>query len=495
MAKTQPTADICIIAEGSYPYYSGGVAQWAHELITEHKERTFHVLTLMPPHPNLIPRYQFPSNVIGHTVHIIQYLPEGASENKTPRGTWDIISKTLKGLMTSRTFTDWEPILDLCEKYRDILGKKILTESNALWSFIVKIYEEMHPWGPFKDFFSTAFVLNRSLLSILLPELPPARLYHALCTGYAGFYLYRAKFEKKVPCFLTEQGIYTNERRIEIAMAEWISDIASVNLAIEDRQKNLKDFWLNAFFSLAHACYLSCDAILSTYDGNQELQLEGGADSNKMRVILHGIHPDHYSPIRRNPQKKEHPIVAFAGRVVPIKDIKTFIRACQIVKKEMPEVRFYVLGPKDEDEEYFLECQNLVTSIGMEDSISFFGKVKFKDYLPEIDVLVLTSLSEAQPLVILEGGSTGLPFVSTNVGACYQLCYGRRNESPPLGQGGIITELANPEETAKGILTLLKNTELYARCSETIQKRVHTYYRYEDEHREYRKYYDKFLGQ
>ncbi len=493
MAEAKQKADICIIAEGSYPYYSGGVAQWVHELITEHKDRTFHVLTLMPPHPNLTKRYQFPSNVIGHTVQIIQALPEGASPERTPPGTWAVIEKTLKGLIHSKDFKDFGPLISFCKKHEKVLGKKILTESSSLWNFIIKMYQDIFPSGPFKDFFSTLFVLNRSLMSIMLTELPPARLYHALCTGYAGFLLYRAKHENQAPCFLTEQGVYTNERRIEIAMAEWLTDIGSLNLAIEDRKETLKDFWLNVFFSFAHACYDSCDEILSTFDENQEIQIEGGADPQKLRVILHGINPDQYPPCIRD-RTSRPPTVAFIGRIVPIKDIKTFIRACQIVKVRMPEVQFYLLGPTEEDREYFTECQHLVTELGMEDSMHFFGQVNIKEYLSKIDVLVLTSLSEAQPLVILETGSTGLPFVATNVGACHQLCYGRENEDPPLGAGGIITPLANPEATADAITLLLTDDELYQKCSEAIQNRVHTYYKYEQEHKEYRELYTKYLG-
>lgn len=485
-------ADICIISEGSYPYYSGGVAQWVHELITEHKERTFHVLTLVPPHAELTFRYKFPPNVIDSSIYTVQYLPKGSSEWRTPKTTWKVLIETMKGLVSSPNFEKFEPMIELFENHRKVFGKRILCESPGAWNFFLEFYKDIIPTGPFKSYFGTIYTLTRSLFSILLPELPKARLYHALCTGYAGFILYRAKKELGKPCFVTEQGIYSNERRIEIAMADWIAVMGSLDLAIEDKRKTLKDFWLNAFYSMAHACYLSCDEILSTYDGNHEIQLEGGADPKKVRTIVHGINQEQYLSIQKKSQPP--PAIAFIGRIVPIKDIKTFIRACKIVKAKIPDVQLYALGPYEEDPEYYKECQKLIDFLGLSDSLKFSGKVNIKEYFPKIDLLVLTSLSEAQPLVILEAGAVGIPCVATNVGGCEQLLYGSVEESPRLGKGGIITPLVDPEATANAIIELLTNRELYQTCSSVIKKRIQTYYVFQQEHQAYRELYAKYLG-
>jgi polysaccharide biosynthesis protein PelF len=487
-------ADICLISEGSYPYYLGGVAGWAHELIREHKERTFYVLTLMPPRPDLTFRYEFPENVVGHSVFIVQDLLPGAAAHKTPKETWNIIKQCLLGLIQSKNFSDFDAIFHFFDQNRHLLGKKILCESKEAWDFFLNLYQRELPFGPFKDYFSTIFVLSRSLYSLILPELPRAKMYHALCTGYAGFLLHLAKKMRNVPCILTEQGIYTNERRIEIAMAEWISEVGSLNLALEEKKATLKDFWLNAFYSFAHVCYQSCDKIISTFDGNQENQLSSGADPQKMETIVHGIRADDYRGITRFRNRKQ-PKVAFIGRIVPIKDVKTFIRACQLVHEVLPYVVFYALGPTEEDKSYFEECKSLVSFLGLDDVFKFFGKVEVKHYFSDIDLVVLTSLSETQPRIIMEAGSLGIPSVTTNVGACYQLCHGRKDESPHLGQGGIVTALSNPQESAYAIIQLLTDETLYQKCSEAIAKRILTYYRYEQQHDAYRKLYAQYLGE
>jgi glycosyltransferase involved in cell wall biosynthesis len=485
------TADICLICEGSYPYHSGGVSDWVHEMILEHKEKTFHILSLVPPNPELVMRYSFPQNVIGMTTIIVEDLPEGSSPSTFSKQNFEIIEKTFKGLISSKKFKDFDPMIDLFKDYRKVVGKQILFESRPSWDLILKLYDQIIPNGPFKSYFSTIYTLSRALYSILIPELPKAKLFHSVCTGYAGFLLHRAKKELGATCLLTEHGIYSNERRIDIAMSKWIVEIGSLDLDIQDKQRTLKDMWLNAFFSMAYVCYSSADYVISTFDGNQTIQIEAGADPKKVSTIVHGIKKEKYQKIKQ--KRQDHPpTVAFIGRVVPIKDVKTFIRACEIVHKELKDVRFFILGSLQEDPEYVKECQALSASLNMEKVIPFLGSCDLSEYYTQIDVVVLTSISEAQPLVILEAGAVGIPCVATHVGACDQLIYGDKSESLPLGNGGVITPLMSPESTASAILKLLKDPDFYKSCSQCIEERIQTYYQYDQEHAKYRSLYAQY---
>lgn len=481
------TADICMICEGSYPFHSGGVSEWVHQLLHEHKERTFYILTLMPQNEVLKMAYTLPSNVVGSSVWIVQHLPKGS--HSLPEKFWPLLEKAIQGLIASKTFDQFEPLLALFHEQEKILGKRNLLESEKAWDFILKLYEEEIPSGPFKAYFATVFTLCRSLYSVMLPRLPKAKLYHAVCTGYAGFLLYRAKKEMGAPCILTEHGIYSNERRIEIAMADWISDLTSLDLNLEIKKRSLKDFWLNTFFSMAHVCYKNCDAALSTFSGNQEIQKEGGADPAKMQVVVHGIPLEAHEKRR----KKASKTIAFIGRVVPIKDVKTYIRACQIVKEKHPDVRCLLLGPIQEDPEYVQECKGLIETLHLDMEVA--GRVNVREKFPEIDLIVLTSISEAQPLIILEAGAFGIPAVATNIGGCSELLYGSDSEDPPLGKGGLVTPLVNPDATAEAILKLLEDEAFYDSCSATIAKRIETYYRFDQESAFYRNLYQRLAWQ
>jgi glycosyltransferase involved in cell wall biosynthesis len=98
------------------------------------------------------------------------------------------------------------------------------------------------------------------------------------------------------------------------------------------------------------------------------------------------------------------------------------------------------------------------------------------EYLPHLDVVVLTSISEAQPLVILEGGAAGIPCVATDVGACREMIYGGPTEDPPLGPAGEVTPLSNPTGTAQAVARLLADRDYWERASRAISERVRRYY-------------------
>jgi glycosyltransferase involved in cell wall biosynthesis len=180
--------------------------------------------------------------------------------------------------------------------------------------------------------------------------------------------------------------------------------------------------------------------------------------------------------------------------VVPIKDVKTFIRACGILRDSVPELRVFVMGPTEEDPDYFRECQEIVTLMGLDECLEFTGKVRLEDYLGRIHVMALTSISEAQPLVILEAGAAGIPSVTTDVGACREMIFGRSSEDPPLGPAGAVTSLSNPQETAEALHKLLTDSDYYASCCNAIKFRVEQFYNKVDLDRTYHELYQELLG-
>jgi glycosyltransferase involved in cell wall biosynthesis len=318
-------------------------------------------------------------------------------------------------------------------------------------------------------------MLVGSLFSVLTGPLPNAGIYHAVSTGYAGMMAARAYLEKQRPVILTEHGIYTNERRIEISMADWMYDDPTRGLNIETNQRALRDFWLDAFTSFSKICYQACNEIITLYSGNQILQKRDGAPPEKLRVVPNGIDYERFSAIESDPAPRR-PAVALIGRVVPIKDIKTFIRAVNLLKGHVPDVEALVLGPTEEDETYFQECLALVEHLELEDTVKFLGRVNIAEYLGKIDLIVLTSISEAQPLVILEAGAAGVPTIATDVGACSEMIYGQPEENPSLGEGGIVVPVAQPAAVAEAMAALLSNDNRLERCAATIRERVRTVY-------------------
>ena len=108
---------------------------------------------------------------------------------------------------------------------------------------------------------------------------------------------------------------------------------------------------------------------------------------------------------------------------------------------------------------------------------------------------MLTSLSEAQPLVILEAGAAGVISVATNVGSCSELILGKHDEEPKLGPGGEICPLANPKAVAEAVAGFLQDKEKLNAARDALRERTRLYYNRIDQHKAYRELYEGLINQ
>ncbi|MGC3292782.1 GT4 family glycosyltransferase PelF, partial [Pseudomonas aeruginosa] len=83
------------------------------------------------------------------------------------------------------------------------------------------------------------------------------------------------------------------------------------------------------------------------------------------------------------------PVVGQVGRVVPIKDVKTFIRAMRGEVSAMPEAEGWIVGPEVEDPDYASECRSLVASLGLQDMVKFLRFRRIGEVLPQLGLMVL----------------------------------------------------------------------------------------------------------
>jgi polysaccharide biosynthesis protein PelF len=482
-------ADVCLVLEGTYPYVAGGVSSWTHDLLLAQPDLTFHLVCLLPREAHLTPRYDVPPNVAGITPIVVGDLPKGTRRPREARALLERLEAPLLRVLAGGGLDDVAAILAQLEPRRAQPGKAALLDSPEAWELLLRMYRRTHPESSFLDYFWTWRTILGGLYSVLLAPVPGARVYHALSTGYAGLFAARARLETGRPALVTEHGIYTNERRIEIALADWLYQAPSNGLRMEKPARDLKDMWADTFACYSHACYESASRILTLYAGNQQQQIEDGADPEKLGVIPNAVDYERYSAAAAN-RTRHPPTVALIGRVVPIKDVKTYIRAVAILREIVPDVRALALGPTDEDAQYFAECQALVQHLGLQGCFTFAGRVPVAEYLPGLDVAVLTSISEAQPLVILEAGAAGVPSVATDVGACREMICGDQREREPLGWGGEVTPLANPTATAQAMARLLTDPGYWERASRAMRERVRRHYGKPALDRAYRDLYD-----
>lgn len=474
-AQAPTIADVCLVIEGAYPYVYGGVSSWVDQLIKAHSHLTFYIVSIVPKLEGLERRYEFPSNVLG--IHHVSLLT--CSVGKVADHVIEEICAALEAPLVALqkgtgSLPEIRRITTILEPLRHG-GVQTLLDSRAAWDLLVRMYQSVLPHGSFPNYFWSWRSMIGSLLGVLSGHMPEAYVYHAISTGYAGLFAARAHLEKKRPAILTEHGIYSNERRIELTLADWLGGEPISDVNVKHKELDLRDIWINTFIGYARACYGVSEPIITLYEGNQRFQLRDGASADKLLVIPNGINTNRFPNLQRKSNDGELTI-AFIGRVVPIKDLKTLIRACAILKAKFAAIRVLVMGPTDESPEYFRECVALVEQLQCEQLIQFLGSVWLDNHIGEVDIVVLTSLSEAQPLVVLEAGVAGIPVVATDVGACREMIMGASGEHPAYGVGGAITALASPNATAEAIGSLLKDAVFRQRCGRNLQARVRALY-------------------
>lgn len=179
---------------------------------------------------------------------------------------------------------------------------------------------------------------------------------------------------------------------------------------------------------------------------NQELL------SGKNRKILSGfkILPSHMT-------------VAVIGRLHPIKGHSFFLKAAQIVLKTYKDVTFLIVG----DGELMGTLKTEAKALGIADHVVFTGFLSnVSDFLAEIDIKVICSLSEGLPLALLEAMAVRCAIVSTAVGGIVEIIKD--------GDTGLLVPPEDPKILAEKILFLLKNPlkcrEFGEKAHETIQK-------------------------
>lgn len=473
--------DVLFFCEGTYPYVSGGVSSWIHQLITGMPDLKFGILYLATSEKaERELKYKLPPNLV-HMVEFYLYdfvdFPRATSGSK-PQA-WDDVAPFLRGLFQGEGVGFPKAYKAVCgELGLPALSYRDLTRSKGSWDLLVDVYQTNYKSASFSDFFWSWRYAHYPLYKLFAAEIPKARVYHAVTTGWCGLLGAIGARRHGRPLLLTEHGLYVNERRIEISQADWIFVDAPKQGQLEIGLGTFKELWINLFTGLGKVTYQEADRIFTLFEGNLKMQVSYGAPAEKIEIIPNGVNVELLSQpqTRALPRDSSRFRVGFVGRIVPIKDIKTLIKAARIVAQTVPDVEFYLCGPTEEDPEYFAECETLVNALGLSNVIRFTGPVDVKTYYPCFDVQVLTSISEGQPLVILEGFCSGLPCVSSDVGACREMINGRGEEDEALGPAGLVTWVGNPRQTAEAILKLYREPSLRQRMGQAGQQRVKRYY-------------------
>jgi len=489
--------DVCLILEGTFPYVVGGVSAWVNDLIRGLPNTTFGVVHISPlPTTYRELKYTFPENLITFKeIYLFDYAIEA-------RGAWrfekrqaaQVVPEAWMDMMRGKL----DAFPDLLQFVRggsdSPLNLHDFLHSRGAWEFLLKQYAAEQSQPSFIDYFWTWRLLHLPIIQVLRAQIPEARVYHAVSTGYAGLVAAATRVRTGRPLILTEHGIYTRERKIEILHAGWIYSDLTSSLAISSTRDFFRDWWVRMFGWMSRITYQHADHILTLFERNRQLQIEEGAREDKTRVIPNGVVLSRLSRVARGTHPQNPPVVAFVGRVVPIKDVKTFLKSMKPLTARWPGLQILVAGPTDEDTAYYQECEQLARALDLGRHVSFLGRVDVETIYARADLILLTSISEAQPLVLLEAMACGIPSVATDVGACRELLEGGIRSDRLLGPSGVIAPVGDASALCAAAERILGDPALYRRMADSGRRRVQRFYRQDIILAEYQTLYETLIS-
>ena len=167
--------------------------------------------------------------------------------------------------------------------------------------------------------------------------------------------------------------------------------------------------------------------------------LARGFRSRRAVVIQNGVP----LPAADPPPASDSARVGIASRVHPHKDHPTLLTALRAVARRRPDVEILICGRGATVDNPELAAAQ--AEIGA-DRFRLLGQLSDMDgFYRSIDVLALSSMTEALPNVLLEAMSHGVPCVTTDVGDAARVVEGT----------GLVVPVRDPNALAEGIIRLL----------------------------------------
>ena len=464
---------ICLLAEGSYPYVVGGVAAWIQMLMEGLPEHEFIIYSIGAEAKDRGKfKYKLPKNCLGVQEEFLDEILSLRSTEMLENILNAEERQTLYELVCGKADI---PLPRLAAIFRHGRWKTPLAVfmSSDFFDIISQVYRESYNYLPFTDFFWTMRSMLLPLFYLLQQKFPEADVYHSVATGYCGVIGGMAATVYHKPYMITEHGIYSREREAEIIKSDWAKG-------------DFKGVWIRYFYHLARLSYGAADHLYTLFEHNGQIAVDLGCAPEKVNIVPNGVHMERFEGIAELTDHGGPITVGAVVRVVPIKDILTLLRAFSVVKRERPDTKFYIMGGLEEDKDYVELCHRTVRLLNLTD-VEFTGSIPVAEYLPRMDILVLSSISEGQPLAVLEGFAAHRPYVATDVGCCRELIYG--DSTDHHGTAGAVVAPMDYEAMAQEILRLARSYKLRREMAAIGFTRTKERYTYELFIESYRKAY------
>jgi len=161
-------------------------------------------------------------------------------------------------------------------------------------------------------------------------------------------------------------------------------------------------------------------------DEDRELFVDRGiVRANQARVLPgSGVDLDRFRPA---PLLEGPPIFLLIGRLLHDKGVAEFVEAARILRAEMPQARFQLLGPLDEANRTSISGPKLHSWV-KSGAIEYLGTTDdVRPFIAAASAVVLPSYREGMPRSLLEAGAMARPLIAADVPGCRDIVGDGRN--------------------------------------------------------------------
>lgn len=158
-------------------------------------------------------------------------------------------------------------------------------------------------------------------------------------------------------------------------------------------------------------------------------------------------------------------VVGYAGRMVPVKDVPTLLKAFAAAQAAVPALRLVMAG----DGPGRPAAEALAGTLGIADRITWAGWVSnLADFYAALDIFALSSVNEGTPVAAIEAMAASLPVISTAVGGVPDVV--------EHGASGLLAPSGDVEGLADALVRLASDAALRRAMGLTGRQRALTHY-------------------
>jgi glycosyltransferase involved in cell wall biosynthesis len=495
--------DVALVMESTYPYLKGGLAAVVHDIVVENPDISFGVIHISwdsdSPSEDL---YGMPANVAWVRPIYLSIQEHRHSFMQTKVQDLHMTSREREQL-TDRLFDaaealagerDVEPLWELLDD-----GLLESTRRFPLWAllgsseFMAALPRRFPKLGmslsdtfwTMREFFSLAYAL-------LHETMPRAAVYHSHTTGYAALVAAAAAREHDTTFLLTEHNLYVRDT---------VNTLLDRNMALGVTSTDYREFmvtpkeraWMAWWTEIGHFCYPSASLITYLYPGAITEAAALGTDRSKAVVVPNGMPFEDFEDQYRARLAATEKILkdpaghvwrlTYIARLVPIKGLLDLLDSLAMLRdRGLHNIHLDVLGPTEHFPEYTEKCLARIKALKLDDMVTIHGTVDVRGRLDRMDLLVMPSYNEGQPIVALETMSAAIPCAATRVGGMGQLAEEvlTSADGETFGPCGILTEPGDVKAMADAIETIVRAPRLYAEFGRNARHRVEAFFQIKD---------------